>query len=211
MSEHDRNRVDASHTPAPSRSWLTPWLLAGMIGFGVGGPLGVKLGTPGHAIENGYLSIALAYILTALLQWPIIRRRFGGAGGWMPAGLIGAAVGGAVVFGARPLDADVAFVAGSLLVPVVGAALQWRFVLHRHAGRGGGWWVAAAIGGWLAGGILGAGVIGGALGLEDKEGGLAAAVVWSVFGLVFSAVTGAVLLRLTRRRTELSPEGGMRA
>lgn len=182
-------------------SW---WVLAGTVGWGIGGPLGVALGHPGYIIENGFMSISLGGILTAVLQWLVLRRRVAPARWWVPSSVMAAVLFGAVVFGGLAVDpggtwiTDVAWIVGACLFPSAAGFLQWRLVLRRHVPRVAGWWVLACLVGFFAGGV-GGWPVSAAFGLNGKEGGLDAVVVWTLFGAVYGAVTGAVLVRLLRR------------
>ena len=98
MNDITANQHEAQPMPLSRGLWRW-WALAGMVGFGVGGPLGVPLGTPGYIIENGFMSISLGGVLTGVLQWLVLRRRLAGAGWWAPAGILAA-----VVFGCRGLQ-----------------------------------------------------------------------------------------------------------
>lgn len=185
------------------RLWLW-WVLAGVVGWGVGGALGVALGTPGYIIENGYMSISLGCVLTSVLQWMTLRGRLTSTGWWVPASVIAAVASGVVIFSGLVNDpggtwiTDVCWIIGASLMTPVAALMQWRLVLRRHIVRGAAWWVPAQLVGFLAGGIVG-GVVTAALGLNDKGGGLDAVVVWTILGAGYGAVTGAVLLKLLQR------------
>ncbi|MDH3216346.1 MAG: hypothetical protein OEN01_08645 [Candidatus Krumholzibacteria bacterium] len=63
ITTNQRNEVRLM--PAGRRLWLW-WVLAGLVGCGVGGPVGVALGVPGNIIENGYMSISLGGIITGM-------------------------------------------------------------------------------------------------------------------------------------------------
>jgi serine/threonine-protein kinase len=209
ITANQRNEVQS--TPVGRRLWFW-WMLAGLVGYGVGGPTGVALGNPGWIIENGFMSISLGGILTGVLQWLVLRRRLTPAGWWVPAWIMAAVVFGAVVFGGLAIDTkvatDVAWIVGAGLFTPLAAWLQWRLVLRRHLARGAGWWVLAGLVSFFAGGIGGA-LVAAPLGLADKEGGLDAAVVWTVFGAVYGALTGAVLAKLSRRPAPDAPAEGL--
>jgi hypothetical protein len=185
------------------RLWFW-WVLAGLVGYGVGGPLGVALGTPGYIIENGFMSISFGGILTGVLQWLVLRRRTVQAGWWVPASIAGAIVFGAVVFGGLAVDTggtwitDVTWIVGAGLFAPVAALLQWRLVLRRHLAGGPGWWMLANLVGFFGGGF-GSWPVSALFGLNGKEGGLDAVAVWTVFGAVCGALTGAALVGLSRR------------
>jgi hypothetical protein len=190
-------RIESRPVPVGRGLWLW-WVLAGMAGWGAGGPLGVALGNPGYIIENGYMSISLGGIITGVLQWLALRRRLAPAGWWAAASIVGAVVFGVVVFGGMGVNTDVAWIVGAILFAPVAGLVQWRLVLRRHVARGAGWWVPAGLVGFFAG-VTVAGLVGAAFGLADKEGGSDAVVVWTVIGAVYGAITGLVLVKLLRR------------
>ena len=194
--------------PVGRRLWLW-WVLAGTVGWAVGGPLGVAVGRSGDIIVAGSVGIALGGILTGVLQWLVLRRQVAWVGWWVLTIPVGAAVAGVVgatvgmvaglvsnpgspsPLGGADLGVDVGWVVGAgLFGPVLGV-LQW-LVLRRQVARA-GWWVLVTTVGWVVGGP-GAGIVSAAV-----DAAVGAGVSWAVLGAVSGAITGPVLVRLLRQ------------
>ena len=138
-----------SHLAAGRGFWLL-WVLASGVGFGVGGPLGVAMGSPGDIIVNGYMGLAAGGILAGVLQWLVLRRRVARTGWWVLSVIAAVAAVGVLVFGVGLVNVDVGWVLGVGLFGTVAGVLQW-LVLRRHVARA-GWWVLASTVGWIVGG-----------------------------------------------------------
>ena len=189
--------------------WLW-WVAAGAIGWGVGAPIGVALGTPGYIIENGFMMIAIGGVLTGVLQWLGIRRNFSASGWWAPSWLIGAVVFAAIVFaglnagpGAKWIT-DATWIVGAGLFAPVAAFVQWRKVLRYHMSKGAVIWVGASLVGFFAAGVVSA-LVTMPFGLTGRDGGMDAVIVWFVLGAAYGGLTGGVLRWLLRRSA--SPSG----
>ncbi len=165
--------------PVGWRLWLW-WVLASTVGWAVGGPVGVAVGSSGDIIVAGYVGVAVGGIVAGELQWLVLRRQVAGAGWWVLASTVAAAVVGVVVFGVGVVSADVGWVGGAGLFGTVVGVLQW-LVLRRQVARA-GWWVLASTVGWVVGGPVG-GFVG-----------------WAALGAVYGAITGSVLVWLLRQR-----------
>ena len=206
----ERSTQSVGSAQAPDwRVWLW-WVLASMVGWAVGGYVGVALGggLSRGIIVAGYVGVALGGIATAVLQWLVLRQRVSRAGWWVVTGIAGGAVVGVLVVGvgwvvgvggsavggpdwganwgpdwsANP-GKDVGWVAGAGLYGAVVGGLQW-LVLRRRVARA-GWWVLASTVGWVVGGLVS--------GITDTAAG------WAVLGAVYGAITGAALVWLLRR------------
>jgi len=159
--------------------WLW-WVVASTVGFAGGRYAGMAVGKPEEIIVAGYTWVGVGWIGSAVLQWLALRRRLVNAGGWVLAGVVGAAVAGAVVFGAGAVNADVGWVAGAILLgPAVGF-LQWWLVLRGQIAHT-GWWVLVSAVGWF-----------GAMFFSAPLG-------WLALGPLYGAITGLALVKLLRR------------
>ncbi len=160
--------------------WLA-WVLASSAGWAVGG-LVVRsgLGPDGDIIGTGYLGVAVGGIMAALFQSLVLRRRVDRTAAWVWTGVGAAAlVGILIVVGGWVAGVDVGWVLGAGSYGTVAGVLQWP-VLKQHSSRA-PWWVAATTLGWVAGGPVG-GFVG-----------------WAALGAVYGALTGGVLVWLTRQ------------
>lgn len=167
-------------------SW---WVLASMVGWAVGGPVGVSLGSPGSLILTGYLAVTGGGIVAGVLQSLVLQRQVGESSWWVLVGHIKASgvVGVVISVVSVLVDPDVGWVVGVGLFGTVLGTLQW-VALRRYV-TGAGWWVVASTLGWVLGGpatvIVGptrAGYVG-----------------WAVLGTVYGVVTGSMLVWLLRQ------------
>ena len=175
------------------RVWLW-WVLASMVGWAVGGYVGVAMGggLSRGIIVTGYVGVTAGVTVAGALQWLVLRRQVARAGWWVVTGIVSGAVVGILVvvlgwvvgvvgrlvggaawgaswgpdWSAEP-GGDVGFVVAVAAGGTVLGVLQW-LVLRRRVARA-GWWVLASTAGW------------------------------AVLGAVYGAITGAVLVWLLRR------------
>jgi len=177
--------------------WLL-WILATTLGWPLGWAMGVwttsvfiawgpgeSTGLPLVVCQTAWGAIWGAVL--GAIQWPILRWRIAGAGGWVLASAVGWTGGWWAWFGVGQ------HLAGALgwAMLAVGAtggaavgALQ-SLVLRRRA-RGAGWWVLASSVGWAASwGVL--------------RIGIWSVVGWLGSGAVAGAITGSVLVWLLRQ------------
>jgi hypothetical protein len=198
-------RMNANQMNTGRGYWLA-WLLASVLGYGMGGILGTAFSSslfPVGRFEaaNG---ITLGIVMGAAggyFQWVVLRERIAGAGLWGVASALGFGLAIGAVIAA---DAGENFAIASLLMAAVfGAAtgiLQW-LILRRKVQRA-GWWLFANLLGSLVGaiGTPVAGVI-----FDAGNWGLGVLTFGLVFGAGNGAITGAALIWLLRQ----SPSGDM--
>ncbi len=152
------------------RFWLQ-WVLATAVGWAVGT-------TAGGALVGTVVGVA---------QWLVLRRRVARAGWWVLATAVGWLVGMAVCgFVDEVLDWTVWYVSGAAGGVVVGVA-QW-LVLRRRVARA-GWWVLPTV----ASGVV---VWFGLLMAFEINVFLSVVVLEAVFGALYGAITGVVLVCL---------------
>ncbi len=173
------------------RLWLW-WVLASTMGWAVGRPAGVAVGSSGDIIMAGYVGVTVGGVVAGVLQWLVLRRQVARAGWWVMASAVAAAIVGVVIFGVGVVSVDVGWVVGAGLFGTVLGVLQWRLVLRCRIARA-GWWVLASTVGWVAGGP-GVGFVSAIVGATWR-----AAVSWALLGAVYGAITGPVLVRLLRQ------------
>ena len=168
--------------------WLW-WVLASTVGWAVGGPVGVSVGSPDSLILTGYLAVAGGGLVAGGLQSLALRRQVWGSSWWVLVSHIKASGVAGVVISVVSIivDPDVGWVVGVGLFGTVLGTLQW-VALRRYV-TGAGWWVVASTLGWILGGPATALV--GPTGAEH--------VGWAVHGTVYGVVTGSVLVWLLRR------------
>ena len=184
-------------TPVVARQVWLWWVLASMVGWAVGGPAGVSVGSSGSLILTGYLAVAGGGIVAGTLQSMVLRRQVRESSWWVLVSHIKASgVAGAVtsVVGIV-VDSDVGWIVGIGLFGTVLGSLQW-VVLRRHV-TGAGWWVVASTLGWVLGGPATAVV--GATRAEHLG--------WAVLGTVYGVVTGSALAWLLRRPASAGSRG----
>ena len=168
------------------RFWLW-WVLASTVGWAVGGFGGwaVVGSLPRGIIGDGTVVVVVGGFVLGALQWLVLRRQVARAGWWVVASIAAMAVVGVLVVA---LDEGAVVAGGGLVVGV----LQW-LVLRRQVALA-GWWVPASAVGWVVGGFV-SGIVGDATGVS-----WIAAAGWAVLGVVYGAITGAVLVWLLRHR-----------
>ena len=168
--------------------WLW-WVLASLVGWALGGPVGVNVGSLGSLILTGYLAVAGGGLVAGGLQSLVLRRQVWGSSWWVLVSHIKASGVAGVVISVVSIvvDPDVGWVVGVGLFGTVLGTLQW-VVLRRYV-TGAGWWVVASTLGWVLGGAATA-IVGPAR---------AEYVGWAVLGAVYGVVTGCALVWLLRR------------
>ena len=182
MAEQTSARRDQSSDSPLAAGWgfWLCWVLAGTVGWGVGGPVGVAIGSSRDIIVAGYVGVAVGGIMVGVLQWLVLRRQIASAGWWVLASIVAVAAVGVVVFVVGVVDTDVGWVLGAGLTGTVLGLLQW-LVLRRQVARA-GWWVLAGTVAWIVGGPVG-GFVG-----------------WAALGAVYGVITATMLLWLLRQR-----------
>ena len=157
----------------------------GGVGCGRFRGLGRVGSLPGGIIGDGTIVVVVGGIVVGVLQWLVLRRQVARAGWWVVASIAAMAVVGVLVVA---LDEGAVVAGGGLVV----GALQW-LVLRRQVARA-GWWVPASGVGWVVGGFV-SGIVGDTTGVS-----WIAAAGWAVLGVVYGAMTGAVLVWMLRHR-----------
>ena len=172
--------------------WLW-WVAAGAIGGGVGGTVAAPL----ERTANSYTYLIVAAVVTAVLQWLILRRYIRGAAWWVLATIAGwtlgfqatAAIGFSVVsvFG-LDLTPETSGVPTTILswfpTGAIVGLMQW-LVLRQRVARS-GWWILVCAVGWTLFGPV----------LRD----VGAAVAGIVTGVLGGAIGAVVVIAVVRQR-----------
>jgi hypothetical protein len=193
------------------RSFWLAWILASVIGYGIGALLGIRVayGLFTRDVFDATMGVTFGVVLGAtggFVQWVILREKIARAGWWILASALGFAVAaGAIgVIGISERNQNYA-VTGGLMVAVFGGAggiLQW-LILRRQFART-SWWVLANILGSLVGviGIPAADAV-------SVNGNYDQSTL--VFGLLFGAglgtITGAALVWILRQSPSRKVDG----
>jgi hypothetical protein len=134
--------------------FLLQWMLASILGFGVGAAMG-------NAVTD-LIFTALFGAVGGFMQWLVLRRRIAGAGWWVLASTLGFAIAPIAAIAGVMAIAQVMSLDGNpmaspillgVLFGVVSGILPW-LVLRRQLARA-GWWVPAHLLGSLVGGAMG--------------------------------------------------------
>jgi hypothetical protein len=200
-------------TPAGWGLWMW-WVIATSISLGIGllgsNYLGGEMAFSSYAIIMGLL-IGLA---TGIAQWLVLRPHLNYAGWWVLASMLGWAIGVFIVSiptGSPPNFTVIGAIPWALAAGVIIGLGQWLILVRQV--RGAGWWLLASAAGWAV--FLSAAVMsrsyyyfahiidlyssgnsgGDLLILADRHRFMA--IVTAPIG---AAITGAVLVRLLRRR-----------
>ena len=211
--------MQSSNTKIGWSIWLQ-WVLASILGYGVGTTIGNALAslipamTCSQSFSDSFIdrltnfpciqpSLGLVVIVIILglaggfMQWLVLRRRIAGAGWWVPASGLGFPIALVVADGTgRRLDIATPILMG-ILFGVLSGILPW-IVLRRKITRA-GWWVLAHLLGSLVGGALGI--------LAFHAMGLIRfyqftwAAAGAMFGAGLGAITGITLVWLLRQAT----------
>ncbi len=177
------------------RLWLW-WVVAGVVGWAAGWGLGwseVEFWSVDIAAAE-YGGVVVGVTVVGALQWLMLRRQLAGAAWWIVASLVSGVVAGGVIYGVGgdagftaevTRDLDVGWVVEAGLYGVVLGVLQW-LVLRRQVALSGLWVLASTVG-WIVGDPV-------CSSLMDFG-----ALSWVVFGAVYGAITGLVLMWLLRQ------------
>jgi len=211
--------VQTRNTKAEWSIWLQ-WVLASILGYGVGTTIGNVLANliPAMTCTQGFsdtlidrltnfaciqpsLSLILIVFILGLaggfMQWLVLRRRIAGAGCWIPASALGFPIALVVADQAMRLVGD--FAAAPILLGVLFGVLSGSMpcvVLHGQIAQA-GWWLPAHLLGALVGGAFGIVAFHAAalMGLYQFTWAAAGAM----FGAGLGAITGIALVWLLRR------------
>ncbi len=177
------------------RLWLW-WVVAGVVGWAAGWGLGwseVEFWSVDIAAAE-YGGVVVGVTVVGALQWLMLRRQLAGAAWWIVASLVSGVVAGGVIYGVGgdagftaevARDLDVGWVVEAALYGAVLGVLQWLVLRWQVALSG--LWVLASTVGWVVGDPV-------CSSLMDFG-----ALSWVVFGAVYGAITGLVLVWLLRR------------
>lgn len=177
------------------RLWLW-WVVAGVVGWAAGWGLGwseVEFWSVDIAAAE-YGGVVVGVTVVGALQWLMLRQRMARAAWWIVASLVSGVVAGGVIYGVGgdagftaevTRDLDVGWVVEAGLYGAVLGVLQW-LVLRRQVALSGLWVVASTVG-WIVGDPV-------CSSLMDFG-----ALSWVVFGAVYGAITGLVLMWLLRQ------------
>jgi hypothetical protein len=143
---------------------------------------------------TGSMAVGSIMLGIAIAQWLVVLRHVAWGGWLMLASALGGAAGGAAILGVWAAMGDLAgpalaVVAGVVAGLAVFGTVQW-LVLRSHVSWA-GWWAVGSIVG-LGAAFPGVGVVG------ALPGGESEALLGLGFGVVYGAVSGAVLFRLLR-------------
>lgn len=186
------------------RLWLW-WVVAGVVGWGLGWGLGWSevefLSVDVAAAEYG--GVVVGVTVAGVLQWLMLRRQIARAAWWIVASLVSGVVAGGVIYGVGgdagftaevARDLDVGWVVEAGLHGAVLGVLQW-LVLRGQVALSGLWVLASTVG-WIVGDPVCSSLMG------------FGTLSWVVFGAVYGAITGLVLVWLLRQP---SPAAAMAA
>ena len=124
QTSDSRNVPSDSPLVAGWRFWLW-WALASAVAWGVGGPMGMAVGSFGDIIVAGFMGAALGGIVAGMLQWLVLRRQLARAGWWVLASTMGWVVGG-FLSGAVPVGGFLGWAAlGAVYGSITGTVLVW--------------------------------------------------------------------------------------
>ena len=171
--------------------WLW-WVAAGVIGGGIGGMVAAPL----ERAANSYTYLIVAAVVTAVLQWLLLRRYIRGAAWWVLATVAGWPVGFQAT---TAIGFSVVSVLGLDLTPGTSGApttilfwfpagaivglVQW-LVLHQRVARA-GWWILVCAVGWTLFGPV----------LRDVGAALAGIITGALSGVIGALVVIVVLRR----------------
>ena len=141
-----------------------------------------------------YGGVVVGVTVAGVLQWLVLRQRMDRAAWWIVASLVSGVVAGGVIYGVGgdagfsaevAGDLDVGWVVEAGLYGAVLGVLQWLVLRGQVALSG--LWVVASIVGWVVGDPVCSSLIG------------FGTLSWVVFGAVYGAITGLVLVWLLRQ------------
>ena len=192
----ERSAQPGGNAQAPDWGMWLWWVVAGVVGWGVGWGLGWSevefMSVDVAAAEYG--GVVVGVTVAGVLQWLVLRQRMDRAAWWIVASLVSGVVAGGVIYGVGgdagfsaevATDLDVGWVVEAGLYGAVLGVLQWLVLRGQVALSG--LWVVASIVGWVVGDPV-------CSSLMDFG-----ALSWVVFGAVYGAITGLVLVWLLRQ------------
>ncbi len=201
----ERSAQPGGNAQAPDWGLWLWWVVAGVVGWGVGWGLGWSevefLSVDVAAAEYG--GVVVGVTVAGVLQWLVLRRQIARAAWWIVASLVSGVVAGGVIYGVGgdagftaevARDLDVGWVVEAGLYGAVLGVLQW-LVLRGQVALSGLWVLASTVG-WIVGDPVCSSLMG------------FGTLSWVVFGAVYGAITGLVLVWLLRQP---SPAAAMAA
>ena len=189
-------QIDERSAQAPDWGLWLWWVVAGVVGWAAGWGLGWSevefLSVDIAAAEYG--GVVVGVTVAGVLQWLMLRRHVARAVWWIVASLVSGVVAGGVIFGVGgdtgftaevARDMDLGWIMEAALYGAVLGVLQW-LVLRRQVALSGLWILASTVG-WVVGDPVCSSLIG------------FGTLSWVVFGAVYGAITGIVLVWLLRQ------------
>ena len=189
-------QLDERSAQAPDWGLWLWWVVAGVVGWGVGWGLGWSevefMSVDVAAAEYG--GVVVGVTVAGVLQWLVLRQRMARAAWWIVASLVSGLVAGGVIYWVGgdagftaevARDLDVGWVVEAGLYGAVLGVLQWLVLRGQVALSG--LWVLASIVGWIVGDPVCSSLMG------------FGTLSWVVFGAVYGAITGLVLVWLLRQ------------
>ena len=189
-------RLASVATAGAATNWwslLLWWVLAGLVSYTVGFPVGLALG---KSLLWGWV---VGGAIAALLQWALLRHRLSRAGWWMAVSVVGLIIGTglSLVVSQYVLQLSgltAAFASAGASVGLGLGLAQWsmlRLQLHQA-----GWWVLASTAGYALS-LLAA--INNPVAIPVRSALIFGPEFGGVVGLISGSVTGATMLWLLRR------------
>jgi len=184
--------------------WLA-WVLASIMGFGIGMLLGASIayGLFNREVFDATMGITLGLVTGAIggfAQWLVLRDHIPGAGWWVVASALGFAAFMGTPATVATENPAMAGIMGAIALGFVGGIPQW-IILRRHVERA-GWWLVATLFGALVG------EIGFPISFAiDATGNLSVIVVGVLFGVGLGAIPGAMLVWLLRQSQSSDTSG----
>lgn len=174
-------------------SFLLWWVLAGLVSYTVGFPVGLALGRSllwGWVVGGG---------LVALLQWMLLRHQVTQAGWWVAVSMVGVTIGSALSFVVSQYVLQVAgltaaFASVGAAVGISVGIVQWLMLRLRF--RRAGWWVPASAAGYCLG-LLAA--VNAPVAIPVRKALIFGPEFGGLVGVISGAVTGVTMVWLLRR------------
>ena len=174
-------------------SFLVWWVLAGLVSYTIGFPLGLALG---RSLLWGWVA---GGGLVALLQWVLLRHQITRAGWWIVVSVVGMTIGTGLslvvsqyVLQLAGLTAAFASVGAAVGISV--GTAQWLMLRLRF--RRSGWWVLASTAGYSLG-LLAA--VNAPVAIPVRQALIFGPEFGGLVGVISSAVTGITMFWLLRR------------
>ena len=180
--------------------FLLQWMLASILGFGVGAAMG--------NVVTDLIFTALFGAVGGFMQWLVLRRRIAGAGWWVLASTLGFAIAPIVAITGLMAVSQIMSLDGNpmaapillgVLSGVLSAIFPWLILRRQFAQAG--WWIPAHLLGSLLGGALGIVTFHGVnlIGFYQFDWAAAGAM----FGAGLGAVTGITLVWFLRQPVQI--------